>query len=440
LLKNQRLALLLALVCAGSMWFYVSHILVPFQRADAAAHDRPRGNLSDLYPRWLGSRELLLHHRDPYSREITREIQVGYYGRELDASREGDPRDQQGFAYPVYVAFLLSPSIGFPFQLVTIVFLWLLVVITAWSVPLWFRAIGWRPQPLLLWTAIVLTLGSFPAMQGLKLQQLTLVVAALISGAMALLAGGYLFAAGVILAVASIKPQLAVPITAALLLWTLSGWRRRQRFAWGYVITMALLFGGSEVLLPGWFSDFLGALRDYRNYAGRMSMLDVLLTPWWGGILTVCVVLLVAAVCWRFRSEAAGSREFAVMTALVLAVTVIIIPMFAPYNYILMLPSMLVLAENWMVLWNRSVVARAACVLGGVAVAWPWVASIGLTAVSLFLSPATVQGWWWLPLYTMAKIPMPIVCLLPLSMLVIMVWREREASVIESTHQAGMVA
>ncbi|HST09604.1 MAG TPA: hypothetical protein VLL05_04460, partial [Terriglobales bacterium] len=193
-------------------------------------------------------------------------------------------------------------------------------------------------------------------------------------------------------------------------------------------------------LLPGWISDFLGALRDYRNYAGRMSMLDVLLTPWWGRIVTACIVAVVAAVCWRFREEPAGSRGFSVTTALVLAVTVIIIPMFAPYNYILVLPSLLVLAENWTVLWNRSAIVRAGCLLGVVAVAWPWVASIGLTAVSLFLSPETVQGWWWLPLYTSAKIPMPIVCLLPLSMLVIMVWQGRESSVLESAQQTGMVA
>ena len=126
MLKNPKLGLVLALVCAGSMWFYVSRILVPYQRADAVAHQRPRGNLSDLYPRWLGSRELLLHHRNPYSREVTREIQVGYYGRELDASRPEDPIDQQGFAYPVYVAFLLAPSVGFPFERVMIAFFWLL--------------------------------------------------------------------------------------------------------------------------------------------------------------------------------------------------------------------------------------------------------------------------------------------------------------------------
>ena len=120
MLKDSRLGLLLALLFAGSMWFYVQRVLVPYQKADAEAHGRPRGNLSDLYPRWLGTRELLLHHRDPYSAEVTREIQIGYYGRPLNPdrvneSRADEPRDQQGFAYPLHVVFLLAPTIGLPF-------------------------------------------------------------------------------------------------------------------------------------------------------------------------------------------------------------------------------------------------------------------------------------------------------------------------------------
>ena len=96
------------------MWFYVDGILVGYQKADAAAHDRPRGNLSDLYPRWLGARELLLHRRNPYGDDITIEIQKGYYGRALDLARPNDPKDREGFAYPVYVVFLLAPLIGLP--------------------------------------------------------------------------------------------------------------------------------------------------------------------------------------------------------------------------------------------------------------------------------------------------------------------------------------
>src|SRR5579864_5182917 len=74
-----------------SMWFYVARILVPRQIADAAVHQRPRGNLSDLYPRWLGARELWKNGRNPYSADVTREIQAGYYGRPLDPQRPNDP-------------------------------------------------------------------------------------------------------------------------------------------------------------------------------------------------------------------------------------------------------------------------------------------------------------------------------------------------------------
>ncbi len=153
--------LFLALLAATGMWFYVDRILVAHQVADAAANDHPRGNLSDLYPRWLGARELLLHHRNPYSDEVSLEIQKGYYGRALDPARPGDPKDRQGFAYPVYVVFLLAPLIGFSFHSVQLFFYWLLIALTAATVPLWLRALGWRPPPVAVAIAIRLRWAAF---------------------------------------------------------------------------------------------------------------------------------------------------------------------------------------------------------------------------------------------------------------------------------------
>ena len=144
MIKRAQIGSMLALLAAVSMWFYVDRILVGFQVADAAARERPRGNLSDLYPRWLGARELLLHHRNPYGDDITIEIQKGYYGRALDPARPNDPKDQQGFAYPVYVVFLLAPFVGFPFHSVQLVFYWTLIALTAIGVWLWLRALRWR--------------------------------------------------------------------------------------------------------------------------------------------------------------------------------------------------------------------------------------------------------------------------------------------------------
>ena len=154
-----------------------------------------------MYPRWLGTRELLLHHRDPYSPEVTREIQSGYYGRPLDPGRMDDPRfnepkDQQGFAYPLHVIFLLAPTIGLPFPVVQTGFRWLLVILTLASVLLWLRVLRWRPSVATTAILILLTLGSYAVVQGIKLQQLTLVVSALLAGCGAALVAGQFFSGG----------------------------------------------------------------------------------------------------------------------------------------------------------------------------------------------------------------------------------------------------
>src|SRR5512146_2769816 len=166
--RARPLVVALALVAAASMWFYVQGVLIPYQEADAARYGRPRGNLSDLYPRWLGARELLLHRRDPYSWQVTREIQRGYYGRELDSARRYDPKDQQGFAYPVYVAFLLAPFLHLNFALVRTAFTWVLAALVMVTVLLWAKALGWHFSTRGKAIFVLLVMGSFAAAQGIK--------------------------------------------------------------------------------------------------------------------------------------------------------------------------------------------------------------------------------------------------------------------------------
>jgi hypothetical protein len=82
---RERLLLGSALVLAGGMWLYSQWLMVPAERAHYAAMGQPT-DVGDLYPRWYGTRELLLHHRDPYRLEVSREIRVAYYGRGLDTA------------------------------------------------------------------------------------------------------------------------------------------------------------------------------------------------------------------------------------------------------------------------------------------------------------------------------------------------------------------
>ena len=61
-----------AIALAWGMVYYYAGVLTPIRAQTALGAWDVGGYQSDLYPRWLGARELLLHHRNPYSREIGR--------------------------------------------------------------------------------------------------------------------------------------------------------------------------------------------------------------------------------------------------------------------------------------------------------------------------------------------------------------------------------
>jgi hypothetical protein len=407
----------LAAVVATSMWFYVNGILRVHQIADANARQVPRGNLSDLYPRWWGTRELLLHHRNPYGHDVTLEIQEGYYGRRLDPARPNDPKDQQGFAYPVYVVFLLAPLVWVPFPALMVGFYWLLIISTALSVLLWRCVLKWPLRVTDVVICVTLILGSFAAVQGIKLQQLSLLVAALMAGAVACVAGGHLFVGGALLALAAIKPQLAWALAAWLLAWAVSDWRNRRRFVLGFAIVMVLLLAGAEIVLPGWVGMFTDAVRRYHGYTQNRSVLDELV-PWAsaGKILAVAAAVASATVLWRKRSVVNNAAGFGQAPALVLALTVLVVPMYAPYNQVLLLPAILVLARDRTIFFSRSRGVRFLYLSGALALAWQWIASLTLSAACLFVSRTwTLDRWQWPFLATFA-LPVVVFALIFLDM------------------------
>jgi hypothetical protein len=412
-MAKQLYILMGAGLMAVAMWVWVQDIAIPHQQSESAALGIPRGNLSDLYPRWLGARELLLHRRNPYSAEMTREIQIGYYGRPIDSARPDDPKDQQAFAYPVYVVFLLAPTVEMPFPLVQRIFLWLLVMLTAGSVLWWMQALEWRVPLAVKLTWIVLALGCFPVIQGLKLQQLTLLVAALLAGTMRAIARRNFMWAGILLALTTIKPQLALLMVLWLCIWVAGNWRERQRLFWSFSASMAVLFLASEWLLPGWIGEFRAASAAYYQYTGGgRSVLDVLLSPIWGRGVSVIAVAMCMVLVWRTRRSAENTPDFRWSLCLVLATTLVVIPMFAPYNQLLLLPALMEIVRSLRLLWDRSPLSRFFVAVAGLAVLWPWIAAASLAVALLFLPATPVRSAWALPLYTSLAIPIMILATL----------------------------
>jgi hypothetical protein len=152
--------------------------------------------------------------------------------------------------------------------------------------------------------------------------------------------------------------------------------------------------------------EFYYAVLAYRKYAAGPSLLQQSLTPTLGVGLSTIIMIAVAVACWSSRECSASDRQFFWTTSLVLATTLLIIPVFAPHYQLLLLPGTLLLVRRWEQLWKSNLAIRIVLGLAAISLVWPWVCAAALTAASFF-TPAA-QYVWQLPLWTTLAIPVTI--------------------------------
>jgi hypothetical protein len=213
------------------------------------------------------------------------------------------------------------------------------------------------------------------------------------------------FLRGRLLALATIKPQLAWPLVMWLLVWSWKDWRARRRFVFGFGLVMLLLLGernwfcrGGCRCLPRRLVNITGTRRTSRYWFGCLALSQA---AFWKP--QACwPVLSASGRCGENRRlNAAFGRAF----ALVLALTVVIVPMFAPYNQVLLAPAILAL------LWNESSgqpilpAIRLARASGAILLVWPWIATLGLSLAYFWLTPALRQQLWPAPFYSNFMVP-----------------------------------
>jgi hypothetical protein len=259
-----------------------------------------------------------------------------------------------------------------------------------------------------LLTATVLVLGSFPAVQAIKLQQLTILVCILMAGSAAALATGHLALSGSLLALATIKPQLAVAFACWVMLWSVGDWPSRRRFFTAFLSTIGVLVGAGELVLPGWIGRFRHGTAAYFQYAGGRSLLDLALTPAVGRAVSWLIILSVGWLCWRQRRAQAQSEAFQWMTAIVLAATLVIIPTFAPYNQLLLVPAVLLIAQKAPATWAARGLHRLSLLAAVAVIASPWLAAIAVDLVLVFQGRDSAERGWTIPLWTSWAIPFPV--------------------------------
>jgi hypothetical protein len=198
-----------------------------------------------------------------------------------------------------------------------------------------------------------------------------------------------------------------------LILWISGNWKERQRLFWSFGLSMAALFLASEVLMPGWLREFRAATGAYYRYTGGgRSVLDAALTPVLGRSVAAILVVVLLIFLWRFRHLEQGTDAFQWSLSAVLVTTLVIIPMFAPYNQMLLVPGVMLSVRALRSLWEKGRLSRFFVLIAAISLAWPWLAAVSLVVALLFLPSAVVQRAWALPLYTTWMTPVSVLALL----------------------------
>ncbi len=307
----------------------------------------PSGN--DFYARWRGTRALLLEGKDPYSEEVTLEIQRGMYGRPA----RGD-EDQVAFTYPLYVSLFILPLAFLPYPQAQALWLSGLVFLILVTVIIILRTFDWKPSPggllaLSLWCLLL-----YPTARSIVLGQFTILVLALVALALWAMQRGWDFLAGCSLALATIKPQMVFLLIPFLLLWGLT--QGRRRVVAGFMVVMMALLLISTLILPSWIPGFLAGLGQYRLYTGRYtgsrSPLEILFasllpTSISSGVAIFVSLLLGGYLIFRWGQVAKGREQFWPAIFITIIATLLVLVQTGTTNQVLLLLPLMFWLSQW---------------------------------------------------------------------------------------------
>lgn len=325
-LQRWRLALRLPLFSfaiiafLGLSWCEVYNIDVDFH--SSLAHN-------DLVGRWYGTRAAL-QGQDPFSLPVTRQIRA--MGHDVSAA----------FDYPAHLAVLILPLAVLPWKAASLVYLAVVIPSLALSIWLCIRLLAPALSPQATSLVTLLAFSSWPFVWGIRLWQPGLLTAVFVFFAWFLLSRGHGYGAGILLACATIKPQLVLPLLLGLLLW--AGLRRQWSFILSFTFATIILLALAELVVPGWFPHWIAATRSYQAFCGKLP-LEILLGTIPSRVLVLSLILGTGWRIWQIRRCQASSAAFGYTVALLLSVAVAItftIP-FMIYNDMLLLPGCVLL-------------------------------------------------------------------------------------------------
>lgn len=309
--------------------------------------ENPGGN--DFLVHWVGTQAFLQDGISPYSDEVALRIQTMVYGR---AAQPGE--HELRVAYPLYSILLFIPfALIQEYELARAVWMALLEAGLIAMAFMTLSLVRWRPKPVMLGLFLLFSVFWYHALRPIILGNAVILIALGIVGALLALRSGRDELAGVLLGLATIKPQVMVVFLVFITFWSFKE-RRFRVLAW-LGITLGLLVGFAFLLIPDWLLQNIREILRYPEYnpPGTLQTALGALIPGAGqrvGLVVSILVVVVMVFEWLLikRKE---FRAFLWTACLTLVVSFWAGLQTDPGNFILAYPALAlvisVLSERW---------------------------------------------------------------------------------------------
>ncbi len=291
--------------------------------------------------------QAVLRGQDPYSAQVTQQIQLQAYGR---YPLPGE--DVHAFAYPLYVALLAIPFGLLPLSWAQATWLAVLQALVILGIALTTSIWAWPKAGNGRLGMAAWSLTFYPIVWSFLLGQLAIPAFALLALAAWAIIKHRDWLAGVTLGLSLIKPQISFLLVPSIFLWSLA--RRRGKLALGLASTVGVLLIVPFLILPTWLTEFGQRLGEYANYSPFLPPVALAVdrcclgAASWLYPLAVAALVVLAGVYWWGAARNAGAEHLLWAFGATLIISMLISPQIAIVNQVvLLIPLFGILKAVW---------------------------------------------------------------------------------------------
>jgi hypothetical protein len=313
------------------------------------AKNTPGG--TDFIVHWASTRDFFSTGTSPYSDDTALKIQTLVYGR----AAQGGENDFHE-ALPLYSIIFFAPfSLISNFTLARACWLTLLELCLLAIAILSLRLTYWKPKLWLFGILLLFVLVSFPAFSLLINGNAIILVTLLLILSLLLIRDGKDEAAGILLAISTLKPQSVFLLLIFIFFWAIIN--RRYRIIGYFLGALIVLVGFSALLIPNWLVQYTLEVLRFPFYNLPLTISSVINDL--GGsvgsrmsiVLSAILLLLLGVEWWKGRNS--RNKYFLWISLLTISVSQWIGIKSDPGNFILLYPTILFCLEMISGRWKK---------------------------------------------------------------------------------------